>query len=457
MKRKKMLSTAVAGMLVAAQVVMPAAAADHNGQLTTDIVTKEAVVRVQVPTKLVVSVDEFQLEGDGSQIGSTAFTIENYSSMAVKVETKSTVTMGADASLVAAKTDVTPDAGDATKGKAWLAVAAQTAQDSYGVADDAMGDLDNDDKNVTVFPVTAGSASGNVTQTFYLEKGTGDVTYTGIAAGGTAGTSGSAIVKSWPAPYSQYYEVSADNTITSDATLETALKTKKVYAMTTADVTAATDEEKAVSLAVTEVTDKSQFATLGNSVTYYSYTITGTTPVDLTSVTAPGEAKFYVYASHETVGEKTGFRYIGQLSEGKQGGWTKADFSSLVIDYAITGIPKSDFEEAKADCTYGLYDAPVAPSLITATPHRLTAGQAVEIEIDLGKGSKAATAPVSMKYVEGDDQEVSTMAGISYADGKITLSSAVVDNLRQLTGNTVTMKITMNDAAATELTFVMQK
>lgn len=76
MKKRKLFSTVVTGALIAAQMTMSVMAA--TGSVNTDVTTKNAVIRVQVPTKLGVAVDEFETAGDGSQIYSEEFGIKNF-------------------------------------------------------------------------------------------------------------------------------------------------------------------------------------------------------------------------------------------------------------------------------------------------------------------------------------------------------------------------------------------
>lgn len=66
MKRKKLMATAVASALAAAQMVMPVAAATGGGSVDVNVQNTDTVLRVQVPTDLVVAVDEYEIAKDGS-------------------------------------------------------------------------------------------------------------------------------------------------------------------------------------------------------------------------------------------------------------------------------------------------------------------------------------------------------------------------------------------------------
>lgn len=389
MKRKRLLSTAVAGMLVAAQMVMPVTAATYEGTVTATVTTRSAVVRVQVPTTLEVAVDEFQLAGDGSQINSGEFFIKNYSTMAVKVTAKSIVTPGTNTSLVATKDAVVKNTSTPANGTAWLAVIAKTAADSYGMeAGKTAADVTGEEDNVAVFPTAGASTPAPITQEFYLAQGTGDVKYTGIK-----------IPAATPAPsafpvssYAQVYKLTPETVNDNDA-LVNALKAKTLYAIKTADLSEAT---KASSLEVTKIApDATQ---KDSALTYYT--------MNATPTSAPAANEVYAYAEQATVGGEAGFRYIGKLSEGKTNGWTKNDFTTIKIDYTITGVPADDFAEADKDCKYGLYTAPVAPAVTgySSAPLEKTVAKdtAISIPVSLGKGSKALKS-IKVALADGTD------------------------------------------------------
>ena len=165
MKRKKLMATAVASALAAAQMVMPVAAATGGGSVDVNVQNTDTVLRVQVPTDLVVAVDEYEIAKDGSQISSAAFEMVNKSAVPVSVAVTSTATLGTGITL-AATNEV-----DNTADEMWLAVAAQTAKDKYGV--EKIGDLTSKSANVATFDATSKAAA----QTFYLAEAGGDVVY----------------------------------------------------------------------------------------------------------------------------------------------------------------------------------------------------------------------------------------------------------------------------------------
>ena len=158
MKRKKLMATAVASALAAAQMVMPVAAATGGGSVDVNVQNTDTVLRVQVPTDLVVAVDEYEIAKDGSQISSAAFEMVNKSAVPVSVAVTSTATLGTGITL-AATNEV-----DNTADEMWLAVAAQTAKDKYGV--EKIGDLTSKSANVATFDATSKAAA----QTFYLAE-----------------------------------------------------------------------------------------------------------------------------------------------------------------------------------------------------------------------------------------------------------------------------------------------
>nr|WP_300821996.1 hypothetical protein [uncultured Schaedlerella sp.] len=330
MRSKRFLSTVVATALVATTMAMPVMAAD-GGSVDVDVTTKNAVIRVEVPTSLEIAVDQFEIAETGTQIHSTPFTMKNKSGVGVKVGVTSTAT--ATAGLVATVDAV--EKSTSTTGEAWLAVAAQTAAGSYG-AD--LKDLTEASPNVATFDSTNKSAA----QTFYLAKGTGDVEYkvlTPTAAGKVGDVS-----------YAQFYELINKTTDIQGATgneqstLDALLAAGDVYVGTAAAADGA---------ALTKV-DKGVAHTYDAAEFYYTAADTVTEADDVAASTN------YVYAGAETVGGEAAFRYIGRLSNGKTGAWTKSDISKVNIAYTIDGVTATAFEEEVKNCVNGLYTAPAA-------------------------------------------------------------------------------------------------
>ena len=215
MKRRKLMATAVASVLVAAQMVMPVAAATGSGQVDVDVENTDTVLRVQVPTDLKVAVDEYEIAKDGSQISSAAFEMVNKSAIPVSVAVTSTATL--DTGITLAETEEL----DSTKDEMWLAVAAQTEKNKYGA--EKIGDLTSKSANVATFDKTNKKAA----QTFYLAEATGNVVYkfVDVTTAGEIGDGNS---------FGQYHAlsaVSAPAAVTDQTSLENAVKAGDVYAV----------------------------------------------------------------------------------------------------------------------------------------------------------------------------------------------------------------------------------
>lgn len=345
MKRKKLFSTAVAGMLVAAQMVMPVAAAapTPNGEFDVDLTTKTGVLRVEVPTSMAIAVDQFMITTPGTQIASSEFPMTNKSEMAVKVEVTSTATLGSGISLVPTAAAAKSSQGN----EAWLGVAAMTGDGAYDIADttdktETKGDLTDANTNVTTF-VTENSTS-TAKQTFYLEKGTGAASYALAVPAATTNK-----VADKDRTYTKFYELTAiDMTGATDDTAKEAkvkaqVDASDVYVVITAD--AGKD-----GTAVTKIAKGDTF-TYANTNTYYTADDEG---VELSAVNAASNTKIYVYGTMATAGGKAGFTYIGKLS-GARETWTKADISKIHVAYTITGVTVDRYDEVKDACKYGLY------------------------------------------------------------------------------------------------------
>ena len=333
MKRKKLLSSAVAGMLVAAQMAMPVMAAD-GGSIDVDVTTKTGILRVEVPTTLAIAVDQFETTDAGTQIYSEAFTIANKSEVNVKVSVTSTATIGSNVTLATKKADVATATG--TNGTAWLAVAASLDGSKYE-ANNKLGDLTEGSANVATF--AKGSTATTAAQTFYLKKGTGNAAYKLLKP--------SADGKNNDVSYAQFYKLTAlTSQPTSDTELQTAVNASDVYVVVTAD--AGTDGKP-----VTKIAKGSTVAsnTWAGTNTYYTAADAATATADLKA------ADIYAYGelTKESAGADAAFRYIGALSTNKEV-WDSQDITKINIAYTIQGLKQSAYDAAVTEgITYGLY------------------------------------------------------------------------------------------------------
>lgn len=421
--KKKLLATAVTGALVAAQLGMTAMAA--GGQLDVTVTTKSAVLRVVVPTKMEIAVDEFESGGAGSQIYSEAFTMQNRSAVDVKVDVTSTAT--ASATLVGSASEADDD------GEAWLAAVAQTADGVYG-AD--LGALSSANSNVATFD----SGTKAATQTFYLGKGTGQLGYHILITQGSYNPATDLDIS-----YAEFYELTDASSVNNDDTLQTAVNAGDVYYT----VTGGGVENGASLTMIPKGTNPA--GTYASSNTYYTV---DTTPK---AGSATEANKKYVYAGQQTVAEdgKAAFRYIGKLSETKTGGWSASDISQISIAYEITGIAASSYEEKKENCTYGLYTTPAAPS-IAKTEYKVEEDVDLaadwEIEVELGAGKLGAKGIKSVKWLS--EELVNSDNDAVLKDGKIILAEGIAKYMvdHELLPATFTVTFDMNDPAATPVT-----
>lgn len=398
MKRRKLMATAVAGMLAAAQMVMPVAAATGSGSVDVDVENTDTVLRVQVPTDLKVAVDEYEMAKDGSQISSAAFEMVNKSAIPVSVAVESTATLGTGITLAAT------DELDSTKDEMWLAVAAQTEADKYGV--EKIGDLTSKSANVTTF-----NSSKKAAQTFYLAEATGNVVYKFVEVT-TAGE-----VPEGDS-FGEYHALTPMTVATAGTSeqddLDDLLAAGDVYVVKKDDSS------------VTKV-EKGSTATWANTNDYY------TAAAAVTPLTNPPiPVGKYVYAEMETAattGGEAAFRYIGKLSTHKQN-WDNTNFTKVAISYTITGLNSSVYSEAVTakDVVYGLYTAPVAPSVVgytgTAIAKTIVADTEVRIPVDLGSGSKAFKSVKVVWKEKGTDLVAAKIVTLDASNGASILITA---------------------------------
>lgn len=334
MRNKKILSTVVASALAATTMAVPVMAAD-GGNIDVPVTTKTAVIRVQVPTKMDISVNQFEMGDGGSQIYSTPFDMINRSEIPVKISVTSTAELKATTKLVGTKADAE---SSKTEGEVWMAVAAETAADSYADgAATAIKDLTDENKNVTSFVqgTDADAAKGTANQTFYMDK-SGTMKYKLLNSNEAAAD----------IEYAQFYELTLQTVANADA-LAALIAENDVYvaAGAAADGQDLTKEAKGTA------------HTYDAGEKYYTAALEATAKGDVDST------KLYVYGNGDAATDGVAaFRYIGKLS-GAQETWTKDDITKVSIKYDILGVQESKYNDVKADCVYGLYAAVKGPQV----------------------------------------------------------------------------------------------
>lgn len=423
MKRKKVLSTVVAGALVAAQMAMPVMAAD-GGEVEVDVTTKTAVIRVQVPTTLEVAVNQFEKGDTGSQIYSGAFDITNKSEIPVKVSVTSTATLNASTPINLVSSKGAAESSTAESGEAWVAVAAKTSATKYTEESGKdVGDLTEANENVTTFvqgTEDATKSTATAAQLFYLSANdTPTVTYTKVAP-----TDADTLATAKKISYAQIYEL-------TEQTLTGGSEQGEVNALIAAgDVML----EKGGSLTLIKKGTTGITWTSGDK--YYTIAADPTLAKDL------AQNKVYMYGETGD-GGKAGFRYIGKLSEGKET-WTKDDLSKIVIKYDITGITGSRYDEVKDDCAYGLYAeaSKLSAKAVSVSAPTLTVKEGYTVKsvsVTRADGSSQA-------FSAGGNYTLATNSGkqtITFANGTLTYAANA--------GATVT--ITFNDDSTEDIKF----
>lgn len=427
MKNKRFLATVVATTLAATTMVMPVMAAD-GGSMDVNVTTKNAVIRVEVPTKMEISVNQFEMGDGGSQIYSTDFTMQNKSEIPVKVDVGSTAELKATTKLLGTK--AAAGATTAATGEAWMAVAAKTGASSYadGTAT-TIGDLTESNRNVATFVQGTGSdaAKGTANQTFYLDK-SGTMAYKLLNANEDA----SGI------EYAQFYKLTDQIVADADA-LAALIADNDVYVA----AGAAADGQTLTKVAK------------GGTHTYASGEIYYTAAIEATAKGSVVATDLYVYGDGTAATDgAAAFRYIGKLS-GAQETWTKDDISKVTIKYDIVGVQESKYTTEKTNCTYGLYKEPSARPSIATTTYSVTADTAFDVTVSLGIGDLAATT-VSSALLKGESSlELLDGSGTfaTYADGKLTLTAALASFI--VNNPTVTLDVRFDDGTVVTLDFTV--
>ena len=433
MRNKKLLSTVVASAFVATTMAMPVMASE-SGSVPVDVTTKEGVLRVVVPTKMSMEIDQFEIGQAGAQIASSEFEMQNLSEMDVKVEVTSTAALDTGISLVSSK----KAAADSTGDEAWLAAAAMTAAKAYDDASttdatENYWDLTETNANVTTFA----SDTKKAVQTFYLAKASGDTNYQ-LAVPGAA----TQVDKN----FAKFYKLTSISTQpTDDATLQTAVNASDVYVVVTNDV--GNDGET-----VTKITKGTTVAGGSNAWdgdnTYYT---ADTTP------STPASGNVYVYASKATAaaqGAAAGFKYVGKLSNAKES-WSTADITGVSIAYTITGVTATNYNTEKDNCTYGLYKEKPAdedPAIISVGEFDKANPANVVIKFSLGTGAKAVDADgVALAFGESKAVVNASKFTANISAGTATIDSSAGFLVNATADVPIYVSLTKNGTAVKEL------
>lgn len=429
MKGKKLLSMVTAGTL-AATMAMPVMA--DGGEVTVNVTTKTAVLRVEVPTTMAIAVDQFMLANGGTdktQISSSEFTMANKSEVDVKVSVTSTATLGAKTKLVPTKEGA---ASSMNAGEAWLGVAAKTAANSYDdtttTDSETIASLTESNANVATFATKNNKTEA--VQTFYMEKGDGDIAYKLLNAGEDSSTLN----------YSQFYKLTEATAVTDNDTLNALAATTDVYV----GAKTAADGEALTLIAM---------GTSGNTYdgTNKAYYTADSAPTAKASLSATEK---YVYGETENVGSTNGnaaFRYVGILSNAQEI-WTNTDISSIKIAYNIVGVSPDKYGEVKDDCQYGIY-VPTPPT-ISLTDITVAPGNSAAISVALN----SAAGIKSIKIAGSTSNVPAERYSLNEDNDTLTIDGTFTNNQKTAINSTNGLKldITFNDPKSTVIQVVLK-
>ncbi len=346
MRKKRFMSVVLASALVATMAV-PAMA--DSGTVPVDVGDKEAVLRVQLPTKLTVDVDPLEMMDEGSQIYSQEFQMTNKSEVPVKVSVNSVATKVSGVKVVASKLGASANASSV-----WLAAAAQT---NYGVYDDVrtvspaetIKTLSDGNSNVATFSGTDAGTTASASQNFYLNR-SGDPDGDPIIYSMLSGND-----KEYKEMYTQIYELEELTAISNNDDLQVSVNETDVYTVLSENVST---NEKIKDAHPTKIlrnaTCVSGDATQNGYVSENKYYKLGAKqPVTNGAVTLVA-GKYYLHGETTGNGDVAAFRYIGCLSDKPGDDWSSAKIPSIAINYDIKGVKGTTYTERQPYCVYGL-------------------------------------------------------------------------------------------------------
>lgn len=435
-RSKKVLSAAVVSAILAAQTLMPVAAA--GGTIESTVTTTSPVLRVNVPTKLAVSVNEFEKGDKGSQITSGEFTMKNLSEIPVKVSVSSEAVLGTDTVLVSTKAATKETPTDATKYEMWLAAVA-AVKDNAGTLEYATGDkttvegLEGTEGNITVFETK--DSKSTASQDFYLAAAA-DSEYKAISKEDTIKEGAAATATIGGA---DFYALTKDTSLTASSTtadVEALAATQDLY-MSGAEATAGT------AVALTKIAKGTAAADITGftAATSVIYTV-ATTPTaydDLKNATLP---HMYIDNATAKAGDAAAFRYIGALSTAKSGWSAAQNLSKVNIAYTIVGISDTAYTDvAGADGSGLTYGYKAESSKIS-----ITAGGLMTL-----KGVNKTNWNGGVVVLNGTEYAIGGASG-SFVDAEsdpstFQFASSWVNNIK---GKEITVKINLKDGSSIE-------
>lgn len=416
-KWKKASATVLAGALMASQMLMQVSAA--GGTIDADMSTKTPVIRVVVPTKMEVAVNEFEMGDTGSQVFSNEFTMKNVSEIPVNVEVTSTATLGTGVTLVSTKAA----AQDSTDAAMWLAAVA-AVNDASGTleylaegTDKTVGALTGSEANATAFATESGASTA--VQDFYLAAATA-AQYKAII-----GTDAEDIGEG-----ADFYKLTA-TTMADQNAVNAALETQDLYTVLTAPVAGTAQS-------ITKLEKGTTDNTFG-SLVYYTM---DTEPTAFATVKADS-AGIYLYIDTATAatGDAAAFRYAGALSSAKSG-WSITDLSAIEIAYDITGVTNSSYDEIKDELVYGYQEKETGPK---ASGNLNATNLSVTIS---GLGESATLTKAEVVKTDNTPIQMTQGTHYTYTNGTFTVTKAALVDSNAYTS----WKLTFSDNSTVDIT-----
>ena len=419
---KKMLASIMAGTMALTLMPMTALATENTASLDVDIDVVDTVVRVQVPTYMAVSIDEFEQKDAGSQIYSTDFEIKNLGSTAVKVNVDSTFATSADVNYV----DTIDAISDDTD--AWIgAVAAVSNNGRYVYSTTTGGIADLTDASDNVASVVSDGGNYVAKQSFYLDAASGDtVSYTIVS-----GTDIDALAQR-KLNYSQFYDIATTDSadfVTGSAFIVAELLNivedqEKIIYVDDAGTITRIDKDY-----VYDAIKEGTLDTLGalSKTTAVWYT-TDETVVAKADIKDDG-SKTYIYAQMAGGASDKGvasFRYIGRLAKKDAANWDDTAISKVNITYTIKCLSKTDYDSVKEDLTLG-YTASASGSVAKEVAPTFTCKTGGIIEFTMGSGNTAIKTIDAVKMVSNNITWDALVANEYWAASTVDYTNKVIN------------------------------
>jgi hypothetical protein len=196
-------------------------------------------------------------------------------------------------------------------------------------------------------------------------------------------------------------------------------------------------------------------ATIGFVLPAAEYTLKDDQFIDLSTTGSSLSSKYEM----TTLGGVSGFTITGNMNKNTEWSQLKSDgaaVTTITVTPTYTITDATGQEEAISTGKYQVKTTPAnaAPSIATTT-YTMTSGQDVEITLNYGVGSLAATGVEKVTFVVNGETKTCSTDNYTVANGKLTFKGAYTSAMISNNVSSRAFTIVFNDTAKTSVTVTL--